>query len=392
MSEALLPKRSGLIGKLNSLYVRSKNTVASMRAFKLLVRLIIVLSVLSVPYWLFIASDRYVSNTIVFVQRTDQINGPSAASLSVAALAGGTNPNSADQLLLTQYLLSLDMLEKLDAAFDLRSHYSGWSHDPFSRMLSRNEPIEWFYKYWLSRVDVSYDDYNGVINIQVQAYDAKTARAIVKFMIREGGAQMNLIAHQLAESQVDFLTKQVTAAHERLLNDTHTMIDFQNRQGLVAPSTTAQSLNGLIDKLEAQKTDIQTQLGSLPSSLNSDQPTVVMLRKSLAAIEQQIQRRRTELASPSKRTLNYAVEEFQRLQMEVSFSEDLYKTALSALEQGRMNAARTLKMVSVLQLPTMPSYPIEPERWYNALVTLLVGFAIVGVLKLLESIILDHVD
>jgi len=392
MSEALLPKNSGVIVKLNSLFVRSRSALVSMKAFTLLVRLIIILTVLSIPYWLFVASDRYVSNTIVFVQRTDQINGPSTDSLGVAALVGGNTPNSADQLLLTQYLLSLDMLKKLDAAFDLRSHYSGWRHDPLSRMLSRNEPIEWFYKYWLSRVDVEYDSYNGVITIEVQAYDAKTAHEIVEFMVREGGEQMNLIGHQLAQSQVDFLTKQVTAAHERLLSDTQAMIDFQNHQGLLAPGATAQSLNDLIDKLEEQKTNLQAQLNSLPSSLNADQPVVVMLKKNLAAIEQQIAQRRAELASPSKGTLNYAVEEFQRLQMEVSFSQDLYKTALSALEQGRMNAARTLKMVSVVQSPTMPGYPVEPERLYNALVTLLVGLAIVGVLKLLESIILDHVD
>ncbi|WP_175691535.1 chain-length determining protein [Burkholderia anthina] len=393
MNESLLPANPGVIARLGAFSGRCKEALFSVKAFRFLVRLVIAYTVLSIPYWLFFASDRYVSNAIVVVQRTDQIRGPQVSlPPSITGLSGVTNPNSSDQLLLTQYLLSLDMLEKLDSAFDLRSHYSGWRHDPISRMLYKNEPIEWFYQYWLSRVDVEYDAYNGVINIQVQAYDAKTARAIVEFMIHEGEAQMNLISHQLAQSQVDFLTNEVTATHERLLDDTQTMIDFQNHQGLVAPETTAQSLNTLIDRLEAQKTTVQTQLDSLPSTLNANQPIVVMLRKNLAAIEQQIAQRRAELASPSKKTLNYTVEEFQRLQMQVGFATDLYKTALSALEQGRIDAARTLKMVSVLQSPTKPGYPVEPARLYSALVTLLVGLAVVGVLKLTESIILDHVD
>jgi capsular polysaccharide transport system permease protein len=393
MNESLFPVKSGLIARSSNLFGRCKDALFSVKVFKWLMRLVIGYMIISIPYWLFLASDRYVSNAIVVVQRTDQINGPQVSlSPSIAALAGASNPNSSDQLLLTQYLLSLDMLEKLDAAFDLRSHYSGWSHDPISRMLFRNEPIEWFYQYWLSRVDIEYDEYNGVIDIQVQAYDAKTARAIVDFMIREGEAQMNLISHRLAESQVDFLTKEVTVTHERLLENTQTMIDFQNHQGLVAPETTAQSLNALIDHLEAQKTAVQTQLNSLPSALNANQPTVVLLKKNLAAIEQQIMQRRAELASPSKRTLNYTVEEFQRLQMQVGFAQDLYKTALSALEQGRIDAARTLKMVSVLQSPTKPVYPEEPARLYRTLVTILVGLGLAGVLKLTESIILDHVD
>jgi capsular polysaccharide transport system permease protein len=393
MNDLLLPAKSGVFARLSGFSDRCKNALFSVKVFRLLVRLVMVYMILSVPYWLCFASDRYVSDAIVVVQRTDQINGPQASlPPSIAGLGGASNPNSSDQLLLTQYLLSLDMLEKLDAVFDLRSHYSGWRHDPVSRMLFKNEPIEWFYQYWLQRVDVEYDEYNGVIDIQVQAYDDKTARKIVEFMIREGEAQMNLMSHRLAQSQVDFLTKQVTVTQERLLDDTQTMIDFQNRQGLVAPETTAQSLNGLIDHLEAQKTAVQTQLDSLPSTLDANQPTVVLLKKNLAAIEQQIAQRRAELASPSKQTLNYKVEEFQRLQMQVDFSRDLYKTALSALEQGRINAARTLKMVSVLQSPTWPGYPVEPARLYKAFVTLLIGLALVGVLKLTESVILDHVD
>ncbi|SDR41852.1 chain-length determining protein [Paraburkholderia tuberum] len=393
MNESLVPTNSGVIARMGAVFGQCKDALFSVKVFKLLVRVIIAFTILSVPYWLLFASDRYVSNAIVIVQRTDQVNGPQVSiPLNISGLAGSSTPNSADQLLLTQYLLSVDMLEKLDAAFDLRSHYSGRSHDPISRMLFKNEPIELFYQYWLSRVDVEYDQYNGVIDIQVQAYDARTAREIVEFMIREGQAQMNLIGHQLAQSQVDFLTKEVTVTRELLLKDTQAMIDFQNHQGLVAPETTAQSLNALIATLEAQRTAVQTQLASLPSTLNANQPTVVMLRKNLAAIEQQIMQKRAELASPSKKTLNYTVEEFQRLQMQVDFARDLYKTALSALEQGRLDAARTLKMVSVLQTPTKPVYPVEPSRLYNALVTLLIGLALIGVLKLTESIILDHVD
>jgi capsular polysaccharide transport system permease protein len=393
MNELLLPAKPGVTARVNTFFDRCKDSLFSAKVFRLLVRLVIAFTVLSIPYWLFFASDRYVSNAIVIVQRTDQVSGPQVnIPPSFAALAGAASPNSSDQLLLTQYLLSLDMLEKLDAVFHLRSHYSGWSHDPFSRMLFKNEPIEWFYQYWLSRIDIEYDEYNGVVTIQVQAYDAKTARAIAEFMIREGQAQMNLISHRLAQSQVDFLTREVTVTHERLLDDTQAMIDFQNHQGLVSPQTTAQSLNALIDSLESQKTAVRTQLASLPSTLSANQPTVVMLKQNLAAIEEQIAQRRAELASPSKKTLNYTVEEFQRLQMQASFSQDLYKTALSALEQGRIDAARTLKVVSVLQPPTRPDYPMEPARLYKAFVTLLVGLALLGVLKLTESIILDHVD
>ncbi|RQS17403.1 chain-length determining protein [Burkholderia sp. Bp8998] len=361
-----------------------------MKAFRLIIKVILIYAVLATVYWLFVASDRFVSDANVIIRSTDQISSPSLDVSTLVPGAGG--PNRGDQLLLREYLLSEDVLKKLDDALDLRSHFSDGHRDPISRMWFKNAPMEWFYRYWLSRIDVEYDDYSGVLRIQAQAYDSKTAQEIVNFMVHEGEAHMNQIDHELALSQVRFLERQVTLAHGGLLDATHTLIDFQNRKGLMAPQATAESQNALIDKLEAQKVDVQTQIASLPPTLSPDQPTVVMLRNNLNALQKQIAQKRAELASPSKATLNYTVEEFQRLQMQVSFAQDLYKTALSALEKGRMDAARTLKMVSILQAPTRPSYPLQPKRLYNAFLTLLLAASLIGVLKLLESIIRDHVD
>jgi capsular polysaccharide transport system permease protein len=98
------------------------------------------------------------------------------------------------------------------------------------------------------------------------------------------------------------------------------------------------------------------------------------------------------VANPSGKTLNITLEEFQRLQTEVVFSQDLYKGALAALEQGRVQATRLLEKVTVLQAPTSPEYPLEPRRVYNATVTILIGLMLAGILKLLQSIVEDHVD
>jgi capsular polysaccharide transport system permease protein len=390
MNEQIAIDNQRSAGRWSVTYDKLKGTLFSMRIFKLINRVILVLAILSIPFWLLVASDRYVSQATVIMQRTDQINGPSVAIAALSPAAG--TANSADQLLLREYLLSEDMLEKVNATLDLRSHYSNWRHDPFSRMWFRNAPPEWFYQYWLNRIDVEYDDYSGVLRIQAEAYDAKTAKAIVDLMVKLGEQHMNELGHQLAQSQVDFLQKQVTFAHDRFMEASQNVLNFQNEKGLAAPASTADALNALIDKLEGQKTEIQTQIASLPPNLSPNQPTVVMLRKNLAALEQQIALKRAELASPKSRTLNYTIEEFQRLQMQVNFTQDLYKTALSSLEQGRMDAARKLKMVSILQSPTMPGYPMQPQRFYNAFVTILVALSLIGVLKLLESIILDHVD
>jgi capsular polysaccharide transport system permease protein len=375
---------------LSAAYQKVKGGLLSIAIFKHAIRLIFILAILTSAYWLLAASDRYVSESNVIIRKTDSVGVP---SLDIPMMVSGVpTVNRADQLLLREYLLSVDMLKKLDAALDLRSHYSDSRYDLVSRMWFKDGSMEWFHRHYLSRTKVDYDDFAGVLRISVQAYDAATAKAIGSMLVQEGERYMNQIGHELAEVQVAFLSAQVDQAQQRFRKASEALLAFQNSKGLVSPQTTAESIGVIIGKLEEQRTQLQTQLASLPKSLQSNHPNIVMLKQSISALDQQIAQEMARLASPTGKTLNYTVEEFHRLQMEVGFAQDIYKAALAGLEKGRMDATRMLEKVSVLQAPTLPEYPMEPRRLYNTVVTLLFALLLAGILKLLESIVRDHVD
>ncbi len=358
------------------------------RLFPRLIQLTLIGAVLATAYWLLIASDRYVSEASVIIRKTDSVAAPTPdLSMLIAGIAA---VNRNDQMLLREYLLSVDMLKKLDAELNLKAHYGDWGRDWVSRMWLTD--MEWFHRHYLSRVAIEYDDYAGVLRIKAQAYDSATARAIADTLVREGERYMNQLGHELAQTQVNFLTTQVDLAQLRFQQASQRLLAFQNKKGLLSPQATAESLNVLVAKLEEQRAQLQTQLASLPKNLDRDHPNIVMLRQSLAAVDRQIGEEKAKLANPGGKTLNITMEEFQRLQMEVTFTQELYKTALAALEKGRIDATRMLEKVSVLQTPTLAEYPMEPRRIYNAVITLLFGLMLVGILKLLESIVLDHVD
>lgn len=359
------------------------------QVFRWVVRSVLLMSALSTGYWLF-SSDRYVSEAIVLIQNTEQISMP---TFDIATVLGGLGSISKpDQLLLREHLLSVDMLKKLDADFNLRAHYSDRRRDFASRMWFEDASIEWFHRHYLSRVTVDFDDYAGVLRIRVQAYDAATAQAITRMLVKEGERYMNEMSHALARAQVDFLNTQVASAHEQLLQASHTLLDFQNQKGLVSPKVTVGSIHAIIAKLEEQRTELQTQLASLPRSLDRNHPTRKSLQQSLLAVERQIAQEHAKLASTSGVPLNSLVEEEQRLEMDMDFKKAVYKTALAGLEKGRMDAARTLKQVSVLQLPVLPEYAMEPRRIYGVVATLCITILVIGIVNLLKSVILDHVD
>ncbi len=346
-------------------------------------------SLLAVIYWGLVASDRYVSEAHVIIQKTDLA---SSQASDFGSLLGSVGGNHADQLLLRDHLLSVDMLKKLDAKLNLRAHYSDWRHDPLSRMWFEDAPLEQFHRYFLTRVSVEFDDYAGVLNIKTQGYDPKMAQAIAVTMVEEGERHMNSMAHSLARDQVAFLEKQVSDMGARTIQARQAALSYQNNKGLVSPQGTAENLAAIVNRLEAQLSELRTRRSALLGFLTSDSANIIELNQQIDAVEQQIDQEQARLVSPGGKKLNSTVEEYQRLQMIAEFEQEVYKTALTALERGRIEASRTLKKVTMLQTPTEPQYPLEPRRLYNMTVFILVTLLLAGIVHLLAAIIRDHKD
>jgi capsular polysaccharide transport system permease protein len=347
-------------------------------------------SLLAAVFWLGVASDRYVSSAHVLVQRTDLVSG---AGLDFSSILGAGNPASrSDQLLLRQHLLSVDMLQKLDEQLNLREHYSYPWRDPFTRMWFHDSVMERFHAHYLQRVSVEFDEYSGLLVVQAQAYAPDMAHRITTLLVQEGEQFMNHLGQQLALAQVGFLEGQVTQLSERALQARAAVLNFQNQQGLVSPQGFAESIAAIVARLQGQLADLQTQRASLQAYLVADHPSVVMLNQQIAAVERQIEQEQARLAAPTGRTLNRTVEAFQRLELEATFAQELYQTALTALEKGRIEAVRSLKKVQVLQTPTLPQYPLQPRRLYNTVVFLIVALLLAGVAQLMLAIVRDHTD
>lgn len=349
----------------------------------------LVASLLAAVYWGLLAADRYVSEARVIIQRSD-LTGGQAMDFS-GLLTGAGGGSRTDQLLMRDHLLSLDMLRKLDAQLQLRQHYSTQG-DWLSRLWDGKAPLEQFLEHFRTRVGVELDEYAGVLSIKAQAYTPEMAQAIATAMVAEGERTMNAMAHALAQDQVNFLEGQVNTMGQRAQTARMALLEYQNRKGLVSPQATAENVAAIVNRLEAQLAELQTRRTSLLGYLQPASANVVELNLQIDAVQKQIGTEKARLTAPGGKTLNTAVEAFQRLQLEAEFAQEIYKTSLVALERGRVEATRNLKKVSVLQSAGLPEFPLEPRRAYNLLVFVLTAFLLAGVLQLLSAIVRDHQD
>lgn len=344
---------------------------------------------LSSAYWLLVASDRYVSEARVVLARSDLSSGQ---VMDFASLIGGaTGGNRPDQLQLRDHLRSIDMLKKLDTQLQLRQHYSGQG-DWLSRLWQADAPVETFHQHFLRRVSVELDEFAGVLVIHAQAYTPQMAQAISAALLAEGERYMNALGHALAQEQVRFLEQQVDDLSARVQTTRTALLTYQNTKGLVSPQATAENVAAIAARLEAQLAELQTRRTGLLSFLQPQAPQLAEVNAQINAVQTQLARERARLAAPQGGTLNTSVEEFQRLEMDAQFAQQVLNTALVSLERGRVDATRTLKQVQVMQSANLPEEPLQPRRIYNAIVYALVAALVAGVLQLLLAIVRDHQD
>jgi capsular polysaccharide transport system permease protein len=336
-------------------------------------------------YWSLWATDRYVSEANVVLQSARMAQ----PEFSMSSILSGAGSN--DLLMLRDHLRSVDMLRKLDAALDLRSHYAGDHIDVFSR-LAGDEAIEHLHAYYLKRVKMEIDEYAHVLRVKAQAYDPQMAQAIVTLLLEEGEAHMNALGHRLAAEQVRFIETQVQELRAGLDRSMENLLAYQNEQGLVSPTGTVESVSAVVSGLERELATLKARRTALGASQSERSPEMVRLASEVHAVERQITLESARLAARNGGSLNRLSADFETLRLQVDFAREMYASALAALENTRVEAARSLKQVSILQSPTLPEYPTEPRRLYNLTVFALMALLAGLIAHLLTAIVRDHRD
>lgn len=170
------------------------------------------------------------------------------------------------------------------------------------------------------------------------------------------------------------------------------VLAFQNKEGLVSPTSTVESLNQVIANLEGELARVQAQRKALASYQSAQSADMRRVQSEIDALRDQITRQRDRLAQATGKSLNLVSSEYQTLELKAQFAQETYSRALAALENTRLEAARKLKQVSVLQSPLLPEYSTRPERLYNTAVFAIVTLFLALILSMLILIVRDHRD
>lgn len=378
-----LNKRTMILRSIKDLK-QHKERLNRLDSFKTVIYIMIVV----IFYYTFIAADRYVSNVSLSVKSTD---GGSPISLSgIESLVGVASSSTEDIKLLQEYIKSFDMLQKLDEKINLRSLYEKQKLDLFFRIYSSTSK-ESYLKYYRDRIHILFDDATGLLNVAVEGFSPEDARNISAAILEECERFINEISHNIAREQLRFAQGELESAKQKYKDAKNELLAFQNEYGVFDPQSLAKTKAGFITEIELQISKKETELNTMRSYLNDNAPEIAALKAELRAHKEQLEKERRKVASnASQDKLNDVVAQFEALYLNLSFAEDVYKTAITAVETTRIEIGRKAKQVVVIQSPYVPDSAAYPNKMYNIITIFVILTLIFGVVRLVRAIIDEH--
>jgi len=366
----------------------------SFRISGLFLLAVLIPTVLAAIYYGFIASDIYISESH-FVVRTATQQSSSSSAGGLGALLGASGSSSLANIYSVQdYMLSKDALVKLDAEFALARKFGSRDVDLLSRFAGIafwDRSFEALHEYYQKRVTLTVDNMTSVAVLDVSTFNPDDCFRINEMLLKMGESLVNQLNARAQKDMVRFAASEVDVALTKSKAATQALADYRSAHSLVdPPAETAiqlQSISKLQDELIATRA-----LLAQAQAFSPDSPQIRLLQSRIAGLVAEMSAQVAKLTSTDKSSLVSVSSEYERLSLERTFANNQLVTALTGLEQARIDAIRQNLYLARIVEPGKPSIAVEPRRVRSVLTTFLFGMLAWGILSLLVAGVREHAE
>jgi capsular polysaccharide transport system permease protein len=268
-----------------------------------------------------------------------------------------------DNYIVTDYLASREAIDELEKRIGVIKIYAKPQADWWARF-NPSQPIEKFVPYWQDMLTAKFDQVTGIATAQVRAFTPQDALLIANTLVLMSEELVNRIANRTATDGVKFAQNEVTKAEDRLRKVRAQMTDFRNRTGVIDPATSlAASNSSLTQSLRANLAQLETQLSTLQrQNLQMNTPVMVGLQNQINATKQQLQSIESTVGtSRDGIALSKVMAEFEQIELERQFAQNMVTATMQALDTARANAAAQHLYITPYVRPSLPESSLYPR-------------------------------
>jgi capsular polysaccharide transport system permease protein len=340
-------------------------------------------------YFFGIASDLYLSE-VQFI-----VHAPAKTQLgSIGALLSGssTAPGIEDTYAVSDFIMSRDAVEKLDAGDNLRSVF----HRPEGDFLSRfpgllsfgRKDFEALYKAYKRFVSIEIDSQSGIATIDVKAYRPEDAQKVARDLITYSEQLVNEMNERARRDALTTFQHQVDVAQEQIEAIQAKLTTYRVQQNMLDPKSAATGPLELVAKLIALETAAQTQLADLMKN-SPHSPQIPLIKTRIASLTQAVDDARSKITGANNSVAS-ATSEYEQLTVQLELDEKALGAAFTSLESARLEAQRQQLYLDTIVQPNLADYPIYPKRLVSFLVVTVSCLLAYGIAWLLVASVREH--
>jgi capsular polysaccharide transport system permease protein len=359
----------------------------SARLLKMLLLFVLLPTALAGTYYGAIASSQYESYAVFTVQSSELRPTLGVEGLLAGIVSGGPSHDTLD---VRDYILSRDMLARLDKERGCIAHYKDVSHDLLSRMPS-SYGFEEAYDYFGHKVSADYDQATGHITLRVRAFSGRTAVEMGESILAYSEEMVNKLSERERHDATAHAESDVKKAEARLAKAREAVVALQQKHADFNPLQTAESAMQVRTHLEGELAVARAQLMQLKSYMQDDAPQVRAANEKVKSLSAQVSGESRRLVNPSsEKGLNSSFADFEAAMVEKEFSQKAYESALASLELSRANADRQHRYLAVIARPSLPDSSTYPRRVRSVVSAFFLSFLLLGVVSLLAAAAREH--
>ena len=340
-----------------------------------------------------VAEDQYAS-VAGFSVRKEEGGAVSDALGGLVQFAGGSVSSESD--ILYEFIRSSELVAAVDSQLDLRAHYT--QHWPVDWAFSiwpdaTIEDLTWF---WRRIVRINYDKASGLIELRVLAFNPGMAQRISEEIVRQSQSKINDLNAQARDDAMRYALSDLDVAVERLKAAREAMTRFRTRTQIVDPEVDFQGRMGVMNTLQQQLAQSLIEFDLLSETTKTSDPRIAQAQRRIEVIRQRIAQERSAFASQegedglSGEDFPALFAEYEGLIVDREYAEETYRSALSALDIARANAARQSRYLATYIRPTLPESAEYPRRSVLFALTMLVLVLVWATLALIYYSIRDR--
>jgi capsule polysaccharide export protein KpsE/RkpR len=287
------------------------------------------------------------------------LNG--AAGLLGSSVAGGLMNQKTPGGTAIGVLSSPTVEDDIINSFDLRRVYHQKLYLDASRKLAENSIF-------------NEDKKSGIISISVTDHDRYRARGIAQAYVEELNELVNSLSTSSARRERIFLEERLKSIKDSLDASSHKLSQFSSRNATVDPQKQGEATVEAAEKLQGQLLAAQSQLSGLKARYSDDNVRVREVRAQIGELQSQLHKmsglgenaNATDLKAdqvlPSVRQLPLLGYTYYDLSRQVVMQEALYETLTKQYELAKVQEAKEIPPIKVLDQPGVPEKKSGPHR------------------------------